>query len=340
MDRVIEGSRREDTQSPFTIWSNDALDGYTLDGEDLDRARQLGRLMVVRAHISRLNGEGGAAIDDETAVLRFAQDLHQGAVLWGTLAASGPWRSGWNAVAGLLERGPLTADEADRLHREIAHSRRDVVTIGDILEDEFVESAWMLDHDDLPRPPRACGLVSPDLPLLDRIWAARHLGTYMRTYREIWQVQELPFPQRLAIYERMEADWPAPPSMPGVQQSAFYAHTLFAIRLAMRESQRALLQVGAAWTVVRLRSGVPPDDLEMLLDYDAAVPIVDPMTHEPFELLIDGDVAILRSVAAAPTRRPEFGVDRILNIDPIEKLSLRLPLGLEPDAIEPDEESP
>ncbi len=323
MDLLERGSRREQTTSPITIWSEWAVapDGndYRMVGDFL----QLARMDLVRANIAVVNG---APVRDELraalGVLRFGSDLGQGSGLLGLAFSVVIQRAGFSAIAAHIEADTLTADDAAWLYTELAYVNRHPVDYTLALEADFVElfGGLILQNEDVVRPATAATWASEQLSGYERLLCRLQAGDMLRYWRGLLAMHGLTHPDRMTRQRDLFAD---------AQTSAYLDSTIgasyeaFDVRATLTRSSLLLLQLAAAEAAVRLQTGLPPSTLDEILAVHPDAPITDPLTDEPYELItIDGQ-RLLRSPVLHPRRLADSGI--VDNWDPELWLTIELP---------------
>lgn len=329
LELLLAGTRRTDTQSPYGVWSDWGVDPTN----GIDVAHGIGfhlklKLLVLRGYIAELRGERGALVDASLGAVRLGGDLSRGADYYGGLTGCAMQYHGASTIAVLLRDGMLDPATATRLQRELAYINRQPIDQGDPLAGEVMTSIAMFGYtrDDDPIPPKARATVvysSSAQAQLDRFLMA---GDLCRIWRDALSAREDPYPVRLAVYSRLEEE--SITGYPAMSGLARFPAQLDA-KVTLSNTHLELLELAAAATVMRMETGAAPSSLDDLLAFNADLPTVDLFTGEPYEVAIEGDLCVIQSPAATAARHAEVGLDRVLNIDPTERLVVKTPSQVE-----------
>lgn len=326
LNKLQAGSRREDTRSPLWLWSDWGIDPAAggLDQDEGYHLRELGRFLVVRGHIDELRGESGALLNAGAGAIRVGTDLTRGAHHSGQTGGLSLRYHGVSVLVGVVQNPTVSAGTARALRQELSYlNRQPLEPEGSHIADAlgFMAASGFTRESD-PYPPfmlYASGYASSGRGRFERY---RYAGDLFRIWRESLAVQESPYPERQRAYRQIAQD----SSGKGVMVEG-HAEILghYDTRITLSNTRLLLLELASAAVQLRLETGTTPTSLEDLLAFDPDLPTTDPLTGDPFEVFPQDDHCIIRSPAAHPARGSETGLDRLPNIDPEERLLLRIP---------------
>lgn len=335
VDQFLAGSRREDARSPGWVWSDWDVYAATGIGKNIQTG-WFAKFAIIRGYVAEVGGTEGAWMDASLAAIRHAGDMSRGAAYMPGIVSCSTRDYSADSVRIRLERGSLDAGEADRLRQELAYVNRQPLDHGQMLAGDVVIGIGMLgyarDHD--PLPPAAVSLLGPDEPgWRDRIQFVLSSAPLHRSWRDVLSVQGKPYPERLATYDLIDDQ---------------LGHSTFAVagyfravgaydaKVALSNTYMELLELGAAATEIRERTGAAPRSLDSLLAVHGDLPSVDRLTGEPYQVLLEGDLCVIRSPAAAAERQADVGFDRLPNFQPGDRLVVEIPAKATAPSAEPD----
>ena len=323
LDLLVRASRSEDMTSLFHIWSEWSIDDTETDLRMPGRINGLNKLLVLRGHASLLKGDRQAWLDDSTAALRASVDVSRGAALRGLVSISLP-RSLACPLEAALRRPDLTAEEADRIYREIGYILGQPIDLRETFEDEFLSEMgrWVRPRGQ-PFPVARLRWARYPPTTWDHVALALHLDELLQMWTEMWDLQDQPFPERLAGYDRIQTEWPRYPSPHLTLYPAAGPLFKFDLGVTSTECRLRLVQLAAAAAAMRIRTGTALTAVEDLAGYDPDIVLEDPLTALPYALKETDGGHVLYSRALDD---PEgSGIARNRNWDPEPQLALRLP---------------
>jgi len=297
LDAVLAGSVCIDATSPLNLW-----DEWRISPEDSwermpSRFTQIGKLQVLRAYESWITGNRDAAFDDAFAAMRMQMDIGRGATLVGLTTTSSQFFYS-SFIRFVLDRRDLEVGEAERVYAELGYLLDHAPDFSEALQNSFVsEQGWRLRDRDIPKPSGAetwDEWQPDDWESFVLAWVSLH--DVLEMHPAFVEVQTSPVPDRLAAYAREEARNPrfATESW----HPAWLARSIRSmdLRVTFTLTYLQLLQVAAADTALVL-SGVTPEVVSDLEQFDPGIDLVDPFTLQPFEIIVRGDGRYLRSPA-------------------------------------------
>ena len=325
LDLIVGGSRRVDNTSPMSIWSPWSLDDSGTDDPNAIRFTYMAKLLTLRGHTVRLAGDREGWFADTFAAFRMLWDLPRGAGVMGLLGFSSQNMLA-NTIEATLWDGGLSQAEVERIYRELDYLLSQPVDYGETTEDMvLVDMDWWIDTVDLPTPARQKHRDKRGFGWRRGLAAATYTGEMLRAWSDIWDVQASSWPDRLSVYDRIHAEWPTRPRTGLTIYSPFETTLLFDLRIVLAETRLRLLQLAAADTALRLAGSPAPTTIEDLKAFDPDIPLLDPLSNEPFVLEVIDGRRVLRT--AAVDDRERTGFDRLRNFDPEPYLVLELPEG-------------
>jgi len=325
-DLLLEGSRRQDTLSPRSIWSSWGTN--EVDGFDLELqigVMLLTKLWLVHGHVQQVSGVRQGWIDASCGVLRFSGDETRGAGYLPGLISLSQRQAAAEFLWALLERADLDAADSRQLARELSYINSQPLDHGDMLRGDVVTGiammGWTRDGDPVPPSVRGSMALGP-VTLRERLMLTWGMNVTRKTWRGALDQQDLAYPERLAAYDRMNEDQG---SFPAQLQGIAHVYAGTDARIALSNTYLELLELAAAASAVRGETGVAPGSLDALLSHHPDLPQVDRFTGDSYEIALDGDRCVIASPAAHPSRREEAGFDRLPNVDPDQRLVLTIP---------------
>ena len=323
---LLAGTRREENRSPAWVWADWGID--PAGGIDVAHGIQVGsmaKLLVLRGYTAELGSDSGAWLEGSLGAVRFGGDMTRGSGQSGGYLGLRMRHYGARSLQVALEHGVLAVDAAAQLQDELAYINRQPIDHGDMLAHEALiyTVALGFSRSDDPVPPAARYWHGTFIPTAQRALIYVAAGNLMRFWRESLTVQSSPYPARLAVYNRLDDDFgndpPAVASLPR-------ATAMVDARVTLSNTHLELLELAAAATVMRMETGAAPSSLDDLLAFDADLPTEDLFTGEPYGVAVEDGQCVIRSPAAPPARHAEVGLDKLLNIDPTERLVVEIPL--------------
>jgi hypothetical protein len=321
------GSRRVDTVSPLSIWSPWTLAEDGIASRRQTRFMKLAAAMIIEGQIAATNGDRGRRLENALALMRAGQDMSRGGGIQGISACFFLQGDGQRVLAALLRQGDVPPQEADRLYQELAYINAQPPSFAEAHQDTFVEvMSRVFDGAGLPGPQTARQWQAWPMTREDRVAVALLTGRLLRDWPAVWAAAETPYPRRIQAFHEIDVGWPHP-SFTDTRWLAPADYSVFAFdrRLAFRQSSLHLLQLAMAFVAHSADIGAPPRSLEELRAFDLDVPLIDPLSDEPYEMVHEDGAHVLRSPALDPTRHADFALDTFHNITFEDHLSLTLP---------------
>lgn len=324
VELLLSGSRSQDARSPGWVWSDWDVDVVTGIEKNM-RSIWLGKLAVLHGYVAERGGARGAWAAASMGAIRQGGDMSRGAGYMPGMLSCSMRETGADSVRSMLRRGIPGAEEAERLRRELAYVNRQPLDHGQLFEGDVLMGIGLMgyprDGDPLPPASRSMRDLGP-ISWRDRLYMAMGTGSLHRAWRELLAAQDLSYLQRLAAYDRI--DDAVGRGAVAVQGYSYVVGGIDA-QITGSNTYLELLELAAAATAVRERTGSAPPSLRALLALDGDLPAEDRFTGEPYQVLLEGDLCVIRSPAAAAERKADVGFDRLPNFHPGDRLSVEIP---------------
>jgi len=321
LELVAIGSRCQDTTSPMRIWSEFATVGPGQLRSFVPYLR-LGQLGLLQGYLAGAAGDRDAHLDAIYNTMRLAQDVSRGSGLVGAMVAVAILDRASRDLEWLLQRDDLSVDQARRARAELAYVNLQPLDVAGAMQAEFLNvSALWFEPGEVGLPPTTTPVDPASWSLGDRFAVRLASRDLARSWRDLLDMQSLPYPDRARQYPRIE-QLAQSSGNPLVAMQPDYGR--FDVRITAVGARLAMLQVALDDLVVRRERGALPARLEDLV---ADVPL-DPLSGQPFTLERRGDQRLLYSPAIGSTAR--LGLDHVAHqIRPEIYLRVRLPSGLQ-----------